>query len=120
MAEKSPLQKLLEDVKNRFKFHPATETTGPQHDAVRADLGRLALKIAKTLPMSREQSLALTHLEEAMFWANAAIARHAESPAAGETPPPSGRTSTKRVPAKRTAKKTSSRRVTRRRAEPPI
>lgn len=101
--EKSPQTLLLEDVKNRFAFHPATEVTGPQHDAVRADLGRLAAKMAKTLPDGREKSLVLTHLEEAMFWANAAIARHGGS--SGDPAPPAE----KAAPAKKTT-----RRVTRR------
>lgn len=98
--EKSPQQKLLEDVKNRFKFHPSTEVTGPQHDAVRADLGRLALKVAKNLPISREQSLALTHLEEAMFWANAAIARNPQPDAASSDAP-----AEKKAPAKKTTRR---------------
>lgn len=63
-----------EDIENRFSFHPATTTTGPQHDAVRADLKRMALKLHKTLPPGRHRSLALTSLEETMHWANAAIA----------------------------------------------
>ena len=33
-----------------------------------------------TGPPSREQSLAITHLEEVMFWANAAIAREITAP----------------------------------------
>ena len=36
--------------------------------------------IAMTGPPSREQSSAITHLEEAMFWANAAIAREITAP----------------------------------------
>jgi hypothetical protein len=36
----------------------------------------LAYHIKAETPASREQSLALTHLEDAVFWANAAIARH--------------------------------------------
>lgn len=35
----------------------------------------LAVKIVETVPYSREQSNALTRLEEVMFWANAGIAR---------------------------------------------
>jgi len=33
-----------------------------------------------TGPSTREQSLAITHLEEAMFWANAALAREITAP----------------------------------------
>ena len=103
--EKSPQTLLLENVKNRFAFHPATEVTGPQHDAVRRDLGRVAQGLAKLLPDGREKSLTLTHLEEAMFWANAAIARHPAESSADPAPQP--------VAEKPVAKKTT-RRVTRR------
>jgi putative hemolysin len=64
------------DIDNRFMFHPATEVTAPMHDKVRNDCRLLAHKIDKMLPESREKSLALTKLEEAMMWANAAIARN--------------------------------------------
>lgn len=36
----------------------------------------LAKLINDKTPASREQSLALTHLEDAVMWANAAIARN--------------------------------------------
>jgi len=36
----------------------------------------LAIDIIQNTPPSREQSLAITHLEEAIFYANAAIARN--------------------------------------------
>lgn len=36
----------------------------------------LAYMICQNTPTSREQSLALTNLEQAIFWANAAIARN--------------------------------------------
>ncbi|WP_406501815.1 hypothetical protein OHA04_34460 [Streptomyces sp. NBC_01590] len=35
----------------------------------------LAATIADVCPAGREQDLAITKIEEAMFWANAAIAR---------------------------------------------
>ena len=113
----------IADIENRFKYHPATEVTGPRHDAVRADLLRLAKKMQKDLPAGREKSLVITKLEEAMFWANAAIARNAEQSgeAAPVTPAPSGPTSTR--PVKKSTRRTtsSSRKVTRRRrSEPPI
>ena len=65
-----------EDLVNRFKFHPATESTGPQHDAARRYCGELAKYLFNNLPDSREKSVAITKLEEVMFWANAAIARN--------------------------------------------
>ena len=37
--------------------------------------------ILSCTPVSREQSLAMTNLEQAVFWAKSAIAHHAASPA---------------------------------------
>ncbi len=69
-------ERLMERVASDFTFHPATDITGPQHDKVREEFQRLAAFLVYNVPVGREQSLALTKLEEAMFWANAAIARN--------------------------------------------
>lgn len=62
---------------HRFQFHPAKEqSTQDAHERVREVCLTAADElVSATGPMSREQSLAITKLEEAMFWANAAIAR---------------------------------------------
>lgn len=64
-------------LEKRFQFHPAdTEEKKVAHETVREVLLEAADQIvAVTGPPSREQSLAIAKLEEAMFWANAAIAR---------------------------------------------
>jgi hypothetical protein len=64
------------DLKNRFEYHPAnTDQRRELHEAVRTLLLEAAEDIVRWTPPGREQSLAVTKLEEAMFWANAAIAR---------------------------------------------
>lgn len=65
-----------DDINNRFDFHPATtaEKRG-DHGSVRNACAELARFINEHVPDGREKSLAITKLEEAMFWANAAIAR---------------------------------------------
>lgn len=66
------------DLENRFAYHPAnTEEKRTAHSTVRAELHRLADTLNELLPDTREKSLAITKLEEAMFWANAALARYA-------------------------------------------
>ena len=65
-----------DDIDNRFQFHPATEVTGPQHENWREAVRELAQTARRALPPGREKSLAITALEEAMFWGNAAIARN--------------------------------------------
>jgi 3-deoxy-D-arabino-heptulosonate 7-phosphate (DAHP) synthase len=66
-----------DQLKHRFQFHPAdAQNTQEAHEQVREVLLEAADRIVGiTGAMSREQSLAVTKLEECMFWANAAIAR---------------------------------------------
>lgn len=65
-----------EDIVQRFSFHPATPATGPKHDEVRLKLRGVALWVLSNVPPSRERALALTALQEAMMWTNAAVAIH--------------------------------------------
>lgn len=46
-----------------------------RHTETRAAVKALARVLDKSLPEGREKEWAIVHLEEAMFWANAAIAR---------------------------------------------
>lgn len=70
-----------DQLRQRFQFHPPqSNETAERHDRVRSACLDAAEELVKaTGSMSREQSLAITSLEEAMFWANAAIARGAGS-----------------------------------------
>lgn len=67
----------VEQLEHRFQFHPAdADNTKAKHQQVRDTCLQTAkVLVEMTGPPTREQSLAITHLEEAMFWANAAIAR---------------------------------------------
>jgi hypothetical protein len=65
------------DLHNRFDYHPpAGEQVAKAHEDVRAKCKSAAFLFNDLLPEGREKSLAVTKLEEAMMWANAAIARH--------------------------------------------
>lgn len=75
-AQNAARDRLLADIVNRFTHHPPAENQLPRYQTLR-DHGRvLAEAIAQYTPTSREQALALTHLEQAVMWANAAIARN--------------------------------------------
>lgn len=65
-----------EDIENRFKYHAPTEEAKLLHEGVRDSIKGVAMMVMEMLPECREKSLALTKLEEAMLWANAAIARN--------------------------------------------
>ena len=65
----------LNELETRFGFHAGTAETIPKHEAVRATCLSVATQLVELTPASREQSLAITALEDAMMWANAAIAR---------------------------------------------
>lgn len=65
------------DLSNRFAYHkPPDEATANLHSVVRGECLRVAAWLNDVLPEGREKSLAITHLEETMMWANAAIARN--------------------------------------------
>lgn len=67
----------IADLNNRFAFHAATDDEKrAQHGSVRAACLEAALVIDDLAPDCREKSLAITALEEAMMWGNAAIARN--------------------------------------------
>lgn len=65
---------LPSDIANRFAFHPANDITRPRHEAVREVITQAADELLQLTKPSREQSLGLTALQEAMMWFNADIA----------------------------------------------
>jgi hypothetical protein len=70
------------DLSNRFEYHPPlTDDVKSMHEAVRAEFGATADSMNDLLPEGREKALVMTNLEQAMFWANAAIARNSNGTA---------------------------------------
>jgi hypothetical protein len=65
-----------DELTRRFAYHkPPDDRTMVAHDTVRLSCVELAHNLNVLLPEGREKSLAITHLEEVMFWSNASIAR---------------------------------------------
>lgn len=67
-------------VENNFTYHQPFGDQVDRYVELRNNAKDLAFSIIELTPASREQSLALTNLEQAIFWANAAIARNEKEP----------------------------------------
>ncbi len=65
-----------DEVEHNFTYHAPKKEQLPRYELLRARAKDLALLILDNTPESREQSLAITHLEDCIYSANAAIARH--------------------------------------------
>ena len=78
LGKKEKENKMDYDLNTRFTYHKPFGNQPERYESIRG----LALEFADILlnkcPDSRELSLAITKIEEAVFWANAAIARHEE------------------------------------------
>ena len=60
----------------RFSGYNVNDDQRIRMEGVRAKAMLLAMEICGSCPEGRERSLAITKLEEAVFWANASIARN--------------------------------------------
>ena len=67
---------LLDRINNDFVYHAPKPGQPETYAEIRERARVLAVHLVGVVPASRELSLALTSLEEAVFWANAGIARN--------------------------------------------
>ncbi len=65
----------MSELDRRFDYHAADEFRAERHRQIREACKAAAAIVDEELVNGREKSLALTNLEQAMFWANASIAR---------------------------------------------
>jgi hypothetical protein len=76
------------ELRERFGYSPNPDRA---HAAAQADVHRRLLQVAvvmsNVLPQGREATLVITKLEEALFWADAAIARTEHLPVRRGRPP---------------------------------
>jgi hypothetical protein len=63
-----------DDIDRRFDYHPPDDEARMKHEFIRTTF-KHAAQALDLVPEGRELALAITNLEQAMFWANAAIAR---------------------------------------------
>jgi len=66
----------LRELENRFTYHAPHSSQVVRYTTLRAKYLELAKEIMESIPKCREEAVALTNLEQSMFWANAAIARN--------------------------------------------
>lgn len=73
-------EELITRINNDFVYHAPFGDQVARYAAIREYGRQMAIQIVQDTPVSREQSIALTHLENAIFYANAAIARNEREP----------------------------------------
>lgn len=72
---------LMARVDHDFTLHPPTsESVIYAMDLLRSEAKSFAMMIVEACPITREQSTALTLLEESLFFAIASLARNQEPP----------------------------------------
>jgi hypothetical protein len=67
---------MAKQLEKTFTYHAPKDDQPERYVHLRDRAKELAYLIVRHTPPSREQSLAITHLESAIFYANAAIARN--------------------------------------------
>lgn len=66
-----------DEILRNFTYHPPKDDIQKKkYEDLRRAYRDLAIMMWELTPTSREQSLAMTTLEESVMWANAAIARN--------------------------------------------
>lgn len=63
-------------VEKAFTYHPPKDDQPQRYERIRDTAKAFGFMLVEIVPNSREKSLAMTKLEEAVMWANAAIARN--------------------------------------------
>lgn len=69
-------QALIERLAKDFTYHPSDEKDVARHERIRDDGLMCAKSMISQCPDSTELSLALSHLDAAVMWANQAIAKN--------------------------------------------
>lgn len=73
-------QRIKDQIDNNFVYHRPFGDQPARYESVRNEAKKFAEFVAANTPESREQAVALTNIEQAVFWANASIARNEKEP----------------------------------------
>jgi hypothetical protein len=73
---REPTEQEMAEIEQRFTYHPPKPELGQpaRYAFLRGEAKHFAEGILMAVPPCRERSLALTHLQQAIMWANAGIA----------------------------------------------
>jgi hypothetical protein len=71
-----PSERVRDQILRSFTYHAPAGNQAERYVAIRNKARELAWLIAESTPESREQSSALTRLDEVVMHANAAVARN--------------------------------------------
>jgi len=63
------------ELENRFTYHPPKDDQPEKYEMIRSSALDFALFLNRACPDSREKSIAMTHLDQVVMFANASIAR---------------------------------------------
>lgn len=69
-------EQTAKQIENNFTYHSPKDDQPERYEIIRGNARELADVINESCPDSREKSLAITNLEQAVMWANASIARN--------------------------------------------
>lgn len=64
------------ELDNRFTYHSPKNSQPERYESIREKAKEFAILITQCCPESRETEVSMVRLEEAVFWANASIARN--------------------------------------------
>lgn len=64
----------LDEARQQFVYHPATEDTAPRHAALRDLMEETLVRLWDVIPDGPEKTLAVRKLQEAQMYGNLAIA----------------------------------------------
>ena len=67
---------VFDKLENTFTYHKPITDQAERYEVIRNKAKELATILEDYCPTSRELSLAMTNLEQAIMWANASIARN--------------------------------------------
>lgn len=78
----SEAKSIQQEIDRRFRYHEGADDQCEDCIKVRASVQAAARRVAAIAPDCRERELAITHLEQALSWAIAAIVRPSQGGAA--------------------------------------